>query len=127
MRRIALSFVAVAALTAPALAEVSVADIGPNADRDFWCAAAFGVLVYTLQQQGDAPAAESASANMTALFTGIATSMKDKGMAKEDYDALVASYTNAVMDPFAKAEKAFSRDDCDAAAADAVKAMPAAQ
>lgn len=125
MRRMVLSAVAATAFVTPALAQVNVADIGPNADRDFWCAAAFGVLVYTLQQSGDASGAESASTNMTALFTVLATAMKDKGMAKEEYDALVANYTSAVMDPFAKADKSYAREECNAAAADAVKAVPA--
>jgi hypothetical protein len=125
LRIAALSTLAFVALTIPALAQTKVEDIGPNADRDFWCAAAFGVLVYTLDQQGQAEASATANTNMTALFTGIALAMQAKTQPKEDYDALVAQYTAAVMDPFARGAKSYSREECDAAAADAVKAMPA--
>jgi hypothetical protein len=124
LRIAALTTLAFVAMTIPALAQTKVEDIGPNADRDFWCAAAFGVLVYTLSQSGDTAASESANTNMTALFTGIALAMQAKSQPKEDYDALVQQYTAAVMDPFARGAKSYSREECDAAAAEAVAAMP---
>ena len=125
MRIAALSTLALVALTLPALAQTKIEDVGPNADRDFWCGAAFGVLVYTLGQQGETDASTAANNNMTALFTGIALAMQSQNQPREDYDAFVAQYTNAVMDPFARSAKSYSREECDAAAAEAVKAIPA--
>lgn len=125
MRTTALALLTLAALTAPASAQTKVEDIGPNADRDFWCGAAYGVLMYTLGQAGDPEGSQAANANMTALFTGIATAMQAKGQSREDYDAFVSSYTSAVMDPFSRAAKSYTREECDAAAAEAVKLMPA--
>jgi predicted lipoprotein with Yx(FWY)xxD motif len=118
MRRTVMSLIAIAALSAPALAQVDLARIGPNADRDFWCAAAFGVLVFTLKDDRDASSA--ANENSARIFTGLITTMRSNGLAKEDFDALVASYTNAAMDPFTA--PAYTREECDAALADAPRA-----
>jgi hypothetical protein len=125
LRTTILALATLVAFATPTLAQTKVEDIGPNADRDFWCGAAFGVLVYTSTQAGDTPGSETASTNMTALFTSVATAMQSQGLPREDYDTLVTQYTIAVMDPFARSQKSYTREECDAAAAEAVAAMPA--
>ena len=122
------AFISAATLTfflaTPALAQTTAEDVGPNAARDFWCAAAFGTFAYVLETRGDPDGAKQAKANMEALFKGITLQMQAKSMQKEDFDSLVKFYTAAAMDPFVEA--AFSHDDCDNAVIDLLAANPPA-
>jgi hypothetical protein len=111
------------AAPAPA-APANASDIGPNADRDFWCAAAYGMLSYSLKQTGDDAGADTASANMQTLFQGLVVQMQGKGLQKEQFDTLVSQYTAVTMNPFA--ETSFTREQCDGAVTEAKAAMPVA-
>lgn len=122
MRATALAAVAALFAASPALAQVTPADISPTAERDFWCAAAFGMLSYTLKTTGDQTGSDEADTSMQTLFAGIAIDMQAKGMDRGDYDALVTEYTAKAMNPFS--ERAYEREECDAAVVEARTTHP---
>ena len=126
MRALIMLTAALIALPAMAQQAVNPEEIGPNVDRDFWCATAFGLTSYIAGQAGDPTTSQGDNAKSGALFSGIATQMQAKGMAKEQFDQLTAHYTAKVMDPFKPADGVFTREQCETAVAE-LAAAPATE
>ncbi len=94
-----------------------VATIGPNADRDFWCALAFSLTARAGQIGGNAVLADSQAAKSQTIFAGLVTTMKAAGFQEVQFNSLTAQYTVALLDPFARPK--FTREQCDTAVAEA--------
>lgn len=103
----------------------AIADIGPTADRDFWCAIAFSLTTRAAQMNGDTTGANVEAEKSQILFASIVTSMKAKNLAEEQFNALTAQYTAKLLDPFAV--PGFTREQCEAAVPEARAAVEAAQ
>ena len=116
-----------AAPAAPAepVAPPDVATIGPNADRDFWCALAYSLTARAGQIGGNEALANGESAKSQMLFAGLVTTMKAGGFGEAQFNALTAKYTIALLDPFAT--PAFTREQCEAAVPEAKAIVDAAQ
>jgi hypothetical protein len=116
-----------AAPAAPAPAGLPAAsDIGPNVDRDFWCATAFGLTAYIASEAGDAVGAQADKTKMETLFAGIVTLMKAGNFEQDQFTALNGVYTSKVMNPFAPPGEGYARDVCDTAASEAETFVAAA-
>lgn len=109
-----------APVTLPALT-----DIGPNADRDFWCALAFSLTSRAAQIGGNAPASTLEAQKSQVLFANLVTTMKAGNFTEQQFNALTAKYTIALLDPFAT--PAFTLEACATALTEAEASLAAAQ
>lgn len=107
------------ALPAQAQDAVDPATVGPNAARDFWCAAAFGVASANAADSGDGVGSLSLRDSMTTLFQRLLLEMQAGGFSREQYDALTADYLGRVLDPFRSVEDGFPRAECETAVTEA--------
>jgi hypothetical protein len=113
---------------APAVAPLPVpelSEIGPNADRDFWCALAFSLTSRAADIGGNAEASAAEAQRSQVIFASIITEMKAKNFQEEQFNALTARYTIQLMDPFGPAEGRQTREACAAAVTDAQSVMDA--
>ena len=112
---------------APAPVELpAVADIGPNVDRDFWCAVAFSLTARAADMSGDATRAGEEAQKSQYVFAGIVQLMQSGNFQEPQFNGLTEQYTAKVLDPFAPAESRFTREECETAATDARTAIEAA-
>jgi hypothetical protein len=93
--------------------------IGDNVERDFWCAAAFGIAARNATVANDTATADALTANVSTLLQRLATQLLAAGNSRDDFNALTSRYAASVIDPFRPAESTFSREDCDGAVAEA--------
>ena len=113
--------------TAPAPAPVEppdVATIGPNADRDFWCALAFSLASRAGQIGANETLANTEATKSQTLFAGLVTTMKTSGFNESQFNALTSLYTIALLDPFTAPK--FTREQCEAAVSEAKPIVDAA-
>lgn len=103
-----------------------LSEIGPNADRDFWCALAFSLTSRAFQVGGNAEASAGEAQKSQVIFASIITTMKAKNFQEEQFNALTARYTIQLMDPFGATEGRQTREACAAAVTDAQAVMDAA-
>jgi hypothetical protein len=108
----------------PAMAQTAAAlpapaDIGPNVDRDFWCATAFGLTAYIAGQSGDQATATADTGKMETLFSGIVTLMKAGNFEEAQFTAMNGLYTTKVMNPFASDAEGYTREVCETAFSEA--------
>jgi len=102
-----------------------VATIGPNADRDFWCALAFSLASRAGQIGANETLANTEATKSQTLFAGLVTTMKTGGFNEGQFNALTSLYTIALLDPFATPK--FTREQCEAAVPEAKATIDAAQ
>jgi hypothetical protein len=102
-----------------------VAEIGPNADRDFWCALAYSLTARAAQIGGNEAAAAGEAQRSQVLFGNLVNTMKAGNFTEQQFNKLTADYTLKLLDPFAPA--AYTQDDCAVALAEAGEALAAAQ
>jgi 2-oxoglutarate dehydrogenase E2 component (dihydrolipoamide succinyltransferase) len=101
-----------------------VATIGPNADRDFWCALAYSLTARAGQIGGNEVVAAGEAAKSQMLFAGLVTTMKAGNFGEAQFNALTAQYTIALLDPFASPK--FTPEQCDVAVTEAKAIVDAA-
>ncbi len=102
-----------------------VATIGPNADRDFWCALAFSLTARAGQIGGNEAIANAEATKSQMIFAALVTTMKAGGFGEAQFNALTAKYTIALLNPFAT--PAFTREQCEAAVLEAKAIVDASQ
>jgi len=107
------------------VAAPDVATIGPNADRDFWCALAYSLTARAAQIEGDEALAIAEAAKSQILFAGLVTTMQAGGFGEAQFNALTAQYTVALLDPFIAPP--YTREQCEAAVPEAKAVVDAAQ
>jgi len=116
---------------APAPAPASVAapppveTIGPNADRDFWCALAFSLTSRGAQIGGNEAGAATEAQRSQLLFANLVNTMKAGNFTEQQFNSLTAQYTLKLLDPFA--QPAYTIDDCTVALTEAGAALAAAE
>jgi hypothetical protein len=134
--RIAILGVAALLLTAihpvaaqEAAPEPDPAAIGANVERDFWCAAAFGIAAHNATRANDVETADALTANVSVILQRLATQLLAAGNSRDDFNALTARYAETVVDPFRPADSTFSREECDTALTEAaaLNAAPAVE
>jgi hypothetical protein len=101
-----------------------VATIGPNADRDFWCALAYSLTARAAQIGGDEATTMAEATKSQVLFAGLVTTMKAGSYGEAEFNALTGQYTIAVLDPFATPK--YTREQCEAAVPEAKAIVDAA-
>ena len=109
----------------PMIIAPPVADIGPNADRDFWCALAFSLTARAAQISGNEAAAAGEAQRSQVLFANLVNIMKTGNYTEPQFNKLTEEYTLKLLDPFAPAD--YTQDDCALALAEAGAALAAAQ
>lgn len=117
-----------AAPAVPAPAPVpppDVATIGPNADRDFWCALAYSLTARAAQIGSDETGAMAETGKSQMLFASIVTTMKAGSFGEAEFNALTAKYTIEMLDPFATPK--YTREQCETALVDAKAILDAAE
>ncbi|HEY9010921.1 MAG TPA: hypothetical protein VIN06_07870 [Devosia sp.] len=117
-----------AAPAAPAPVELpTAADIGPNADRDFWCAVAFSLSARSADMSGDGVRAAQEAQNSQYVFAAVVQVMQAGNYQEAQFNGLTEQYTAKVLDPFGAPEDRYTREQCDTAATEARTAIEAAQ
>jgi hypothetical protein len=107
------------------VAPPDVATIGPNADRDFWCALAYSLTARAAQIGGNDPATMAEATKSQMLFAGLVTTMKAGSYGEAEFNALTGQYTIEVLDPFATPK--YSHEQCETAVVEAKAIVDAAQ
>ena len=103
----------------------AVEQIGPNADRDFWCALAFSLTARAAQIGGNESGASTEAQRSQLLFANLVNTMKAGNFTEQQFNGLTAQYTLKLLDPFAA--PAYTLDDCTVALTEAETALAAAQ
>lgn len=109
----------------PMIVAPPVEEIGPNADRDFWCALAYSLTARAAQIGGNEAAAAGEAQRSQVLFANLVNTMKAGNFTEPQFNKLTADYTLKLLDPFAPA--AYTQDDCALALTEAGAALAAAQ
>lgn len=109
----------------PAAEAPPVEAIGPNADRDFWCALAFSLTARGAQIGGNEAGAATEAQRSQLLFANLVNTMKAGNFTEQQFNSLTAQYTLKLLDPFA--QPAYTIDDCTVALTEAGAALAAAQ
>ena len=99
--------------------------IGPNADRDFWCALAFSLTARAAQIGGNEAGAATEAQRSQLLFANLVNTMKAGKFTEQQFNGLTAQYTLKLLDPFA--QPAFTQEHCATALTEAETALAAAQ
>lgn len=114
--------------TAPAPVELpAAADIGPNVDRDFWCAVAFSLTARSADMSGDSARAAEEAQKSQFVFAAVVQAMQAGNYQEAQFNGLTEQYTAKVLDPFGPPEGRYTREQCETAATEARAAIEAAQ
>lgn len=114
--------------TAPPPAELpAAADIGPNVDRDFWCAVAFSLAARSADMSGDGVRAAEEAQKSQYVFAAVVQVMQAGNYQEAQFNGLTEQYTAKVLDPFGVPEGRYTREQCETAATEARTAIEAAQ